>query len=78
MARAIRNLCGQGRRGDLVIVLQIVLTNPAVDVCVTGPKDADQMREALKALELGPLSQEEMARMVRIGDYVYDHTARFF
>jgi hypothetical protein len=36
------------------------------------------MREALKALELGPLSQEEMARMVRIGDYVHDHTARFF
>jgi len=57
---------------------RFVLTNAAVDVCVTGPKDSAQMGEALKALELGPLSQEEMARMVRIGDYVHDHTGRFF
>jgi aryl-alcohol dehydrogenase-like predicted oxidoreductase len=57
---------------------RFVLTNPAVDVCMTGPKTAAQMGEALKALELGPLSQEEMARMVRIGDYVHDHTGRFF
>jgi aryl-alcohol dehydrogenase-like predicted oxidoreductase len=57
---------------------RFVLTNPAVDRCMTGPKNAAQMGEALKALELGPLSQEEMARMVRIGDYAHDHTARFF
>jgi aryl-alcohol dehydrogenase-like predicted oxidoreductase len=57
---------------------RFALTNAAVDVCVTGPKNAAQMAEALKALELGPLSQEEMTRMVRIGDYVHDHTARFF
>jgi aryl-alcohol dehydrogenase-like predicted oxidoreductase len=57
---------------------RFVLTNAAVDVCLAGPKNAAQMGEALKALELGPLSQAEMARMVRIGDYVHDHTASFF
>jgi hypothetical protein len=31
------------------------------------------MREALKALDLGPLSQEEMDRVRRVGDYVHDH-----
>ncbi len=56
---------------------RFVLTNQAVDVCMTGPKDEAQMEEALKALELGRLSGEEMARMVRIGDYVHEHTARF-
>jgi aryl-alcohol dehydrogenase-like predicted oxidoreductase len=54
------------------------LSNPAVDVCVCGPRDAAQMKEALKTLELGPLTREERARMVGIGDYVHAHTGRFF
>jgi hypothetical protein len=29
------------------------------------------MREALRALELGPMSEEELARMRRIGDGIY-------
>jgi hypothetical protein len=28
-----------------------------VDLCIIGPKDRQQMREALKALDLGPLSE---------------------
>jgi predicted aldo/keto reductase-like oxidoreductase len=50
---------------------RFALTNPAVDVCMTGPKTLDQMRENLKTLELGPLNEEEMGRMRRIGDYVH-------
>ncbi len=57
---------------------RFVLSNPAVDVCMCGPKDVAQMREALRALELGPLSQEELERMRRIGDYVHAHTGKFF
>jgi len=52
---------------------RFVLTHPMVDVCITGPKNTHQMREALKALDLGPLSDEEMVRVRRIGDYVHDH-----
>jgi aryl-alcohol dehydrogenase-like predicted oxidoreductase len=51
---------------------RFVLTHPTVDVCITGPKNTQQMREALKALDLGPLSDEEMVRVRRIGDYVHD------
>jgi hypothetical protein len=29
------------------------------------------MREALKTLEMGPLNQEEMERMRKIGDYLH-------
>ena len=50
---------------------RFVLTHPSVDVCMTGPRNTQQMREALAALELGPLSEEEMARVRRIGDYVH-------
>jgi aryl-alcohol dehydrogenase-like predicted oxidoreductase len=47
------------------------LSNPAVDVCLCGPKDVAQMKEALKTLELGPLPVEAMERMKRIGDYLH-------
>lgn len=56
---------------------RFVLSNPAVDVCLCGPKDFSQMRAALSALELGPLDEEDMARMKRIGDYVHSHTRAF-
>jgi predicted aldo/keto reductase-like oxidoreductase len=52
---------------------RFVLTHPTVDVCITGPKNTRQMQEALKALDLGPLSEEEMVRVRRIGDYVHNH-----
>ena len=57
---------------------RFVLSHPAVDVCMCGPKDTAQMRAALKSLELGPLDNEEMERIQAIGDYVYKHTGKFF
>lgn len=56
---------------------RFVLSNPAVDVCMCGPKDTAQMREALRTLELGPLSEGDLARMRRIGDHVHTHS-KFF
>jgi aryl-alcohol dehydrogenase-like predicted oxidoreductase len=56
---------------------RFVLSNPAVDVCLCGPRNMDQMRAALSALELGPLGEEDMERMKRIGDYVHAHTRKF-
>jgi aryl-alcohol dehydrogenase-like predicted oxidoreductase len=50
---------------------RFVLSNPAVDVCMTGPKNHAEMKEALLTLERGPLSAEEMAWMRRVGDHVH-------
>jgi aryl-alcohol dehydrogenase-like predicted oxidoreductase len=50
---------------------RFVLSNPNVDVCMMGAKNIEQMRENLNAINLGPLSEEEMNRMRKIGDYVY-------
>ena len=33
---------------------RFALTHPAVDVCLTGPRNRKQMREALDTLDLGP------------------------
>ncbi len=50
---------------------RFVLSNPAVDLCMTGPKNEDQLDRSMKALELGPLSDEEMKRITRVGDFIY-------
>jgi aryl-alcohol dehydrogenase-like predicted oxidoreductase len=57
---------------------RFALSNPAVDVCVCGPKNEDQMNEALRALDLGPLTLEEMQGMRRIGDHLHAHSGGFF
>jgi len=46
---------------------RFVLTRPEVDVCLTGPANAAQMEEALEALRRGPMSQDELAWMRRVG-----------
>jgi predicted aldo/keto reductase-like oxidoreductase len=50
---------------------RFALSHPAVDVCMVGARSMAEMREDLKALELGPLNAAEMARMRRIGDHIY-------
>jgi aryl-alcohol dehydrogenase-like predicted oxidoreductase len=50
---------------------RFVLSNPAVDVCMTGARSLEMMRENLMTLETGPLSGDEMERVRRIGDHVY-------
>lgn len=55
---------------------RFVLSHPAVDVCMSGAKTVDQMRENLAVYEKGPMSEDELARMRRIGDHVYGKPRR--
>jgi aryl-alcohol dehydrogenase-like predicted oxidoreductase len=50
---------------------RFVLSNPHVDLSLTGPSTAERLQENLKVLEDGPLSEEEMARVRRIGKHIY-------
>jgi len=47
-----------------------VLSRPEVDVCLTGPADAAQMDSALEALRRGPMTEDELAWMQRVGRVV--------
>ncbi len=49
---------------------RFALTHEAVDLCLSGPANEEQLTEALRALDLGPLDDEEIARARRIGDFV--------
>jgi aryl-alcohol dehydrogenase-like predicted oxidoreductase len=57
---------------------RFALSNPAGDVCMCGPRDTAQMREALRSLDLGPLDDNELKRVLKIGDYVHAHSGKFF
>lgn len=50
---------------------RFVLSHPDVNVCITGPSSAAQMEDNLKALDAGPLDDEEIARVRRIGTHIY-------
>ena len=54
------------------------LSNPSVDVCLCGPQNISQMKDALKALDLGPLDEKEMNRVKMIGDHVHQSVRSFF
>ena len=57
---------------------RFVLSNPAVNVCLCGPKNTSQMKEALKSLELGPLDENSMKRVHAIGNYVHANSGKFY
>jgi aryl-alcohol dehydrogenase-like predicted oxidoreductase len=50
---------------------RFVLHHPAVDVCLAGPANRDQLKEALKAATLPPMNEEELERMRRIGRVIH-------
>jgi aryl-alcohol dehydrogenase-like predicted oxidoreductase len=50
---------------------RFVLSNPTVDVCMTGPANEAQAAEALGAIELGPMRPDELAWMRRVGDFIH-------
>ncbi len=50
---------------------RFVLSNPNVQVAICGPKNEREMQESLGVLKQGPLDQEEMLRMRKIGEHVH-------
>jgi len=50
---------------------RFVLSHPDVNVCISAPSKAEQMEANFTALDDGPLTREETARVRRIGQHVY-------
>ena len=50
---------------------RFVLSNPSVDVCLTGPKTQEHVEEAIRAVAQGPMAEEELAWMRRVGQAIY-------
>lgn len=50
---------------------RFVLARPEVDVCLTGPANEEQAREVFRALDRGPMSEDELAWIRRVGAAIY-------
>ena len=55
---------------------RFVLTNPHVDVCLTAPRNMQELEENLAAVREGPLSGEQLKSMEDFGDAVYRATKK--
>jgi len=51
---------------------RFVLSHPRVHVACCGPANLKELRQNLECLEEGPMSDEELERMRRIGRHVYE------
>jgi predicted aldo/keto reductase-like oxidoreductase len=54
-----------------VDLYRYVLSNPHVQMVLTAPQTMEQMKEDLKTLECGPVSDEERQWLERVGDHVH-------
>lgn len=54
---------------------RFALTNPHVDLVLSGPRDGAELDEAMAALDRGPLSADELAWMRRVGSGVHGAAA---
>ncbi|MDH3890371.1 MAG: aldo/keto reductase [candidate division Zixibacteria bacterium] len=50
---------------------RFVLSDPHVDLCMMGPRNEREFDEGVTALAKGPLSDDEMIRIRKIGDYIH-------
>jgi predicted aldo/keto reductase-like oxidoreductase len=53
---------------------RFVLSSPHIDACYTGAKTGVELDGAMRALDLGPMSVEELAWMRRVGASVRQRT----
>lgn len=54
---------------------RFALSRPEVDVAIAGPDNSEHMHQALAALDAGPLDEEKLAWMRRVGDHIYGRDA---
>jgi len=50
---------------------RFALSHPDIDVCLTGPSSDAQMRHALDAVDKGPMTEDELDWMRKVGDRLH-------
>lgn len=55
---------------------RFALSSPHIDVSLSGPRDGKELDEGLEAIERGPMDEDELAWMKRVGVAVRDKTTK--
>jgi aryl-alcohol dehydrogenase-like predicted oxidoreductase len=63
-------------RPDAGDCYRFALSHPTVDVCLSGPKNGEELDHALAAIDRGPMAEDEIAWMRRVGAHVRTATQR--
>ncbi len=71
LARRPRGYPKDARIPTAGMCYRFVLSNPAVDVCLTAPSNLKQFEANLAEVRRGPLADQEMLFMRQFGDVVY-------
>ena len=50
---------------------RFVLSHPSVHVCISGTTNLEETRDNVKVLEMGLVTERELAWMRRVGDHIY-------
>jgi aryl-alcohol dehydrogenase-like predicted oxidoreductase len=50
---------------------RFAMSRPEIDVVIAGPDNEEHMRQALEAHDAGPLDDDELSWMRRVGDHIY-------
>lgn len=61
---------------DATDCYRFVLSNPKVHVCISGPANQHEMKMAVKALQKGPMDEDELKWMRQFGDVVHREAPR--
>lgn len=77
LLRRPRNWPKEARIPTAGMCYRFVLSNPNVHVCLTAPRNENELNQNIAALRQGPLSEKEMDFMRRFGDAVH-HTKKWF
>jgi aryl-alcohol dehydrogenase-like predicted oxidoreductase len=77
LLRPVKGAPAGGRVPTAGECYRFVLTNPAVHVVLTAPRNLAQTEENLKALAAGPLPAEDMDFMRSFGDAVHARQKKF-
>jgi aryl-alcohol dehydrogenase-like predicted oxidoreductase len=54
------------------------LSQPQVDICLSGPKNRKEMEDTLRVLDSPPMTPDELAWMRRVGAAIYQQQAHNF
>lgn len=51
---------------------RFVLSQPAVNVCLCGPANMQELEHAVRAVRRGPMAEDELEWMRRVGAAIYN------
>jgi aryl-alcohol dehydrogenase-like predicted oxidoreductase len=74
----LQSVPGEDHTPSATDCYRFCLTHPAVNLCLSGPKDHRELEEAMRILQSSPMTADELSWMRRIGAKVHNRKAHSY